>query len=308
MHKLGAARIGDSKQFAGYMHEGYASPPHLAANGAAGCDAAYRVLVRGYRIGTCSTWTLFTVDAKGAVSVREFDADISDAHREDCVPRVRGGAVAEASGDLKNKPRRIGAKHKRGCDEVTDIKLTDPSVDMAAKDADGQTYTPLHYAVVIDESATAALELTMGDLMRASLNVKKGRRSCHAAVSVSVEHLNPLLILLVKAVGADVHARDRSGRTVLHEAAQSGMGQVARMLIEELGADVNARDNCGKTPLHVAAAVGHSHLVRALVREFGANVNAGGRRTPLHLAEENGHYETARVLVKELGARRYGEP
>jgi len=56
--------------------------------------------------------------------------------------------------------------------------------------------------------------------------------------------------LLIQA-GADVHARDKDGRTALMWAARCGDADRVRLLIQA-GADVNARDDFGHTALDTA--------------------------------------------------------
>ena len=56
---------------------------------------------------------------------------------------------------------------------------------------------------------------------------------------------------LAQAEPAGVLARDESGATALHLAAQAGRRDVVAALVDA-GADVNARAACGETPLHLA--------------------------------------------------------
>ena len=51
--------------------------------------------------------------------------------------------------------------------------------------------------------------------------------------------------------GADVNARERSGRTALHAAAAKGYSDVVKLLVER-GADVAAKDIDGATPIDAA--------------------------------------------------------
>ena len=85
--------------------------------------------------------------------------------------------------------------------------------------------------------------------------------------------------------------------TPLHEAAAGGHLQTVATLIEE-GADVNARDESGKTPLHHAAANGHGQTVATLL-DLAADpalVDTQGR-TARDYALQNGHGATAEKLT-----------
>lgn len=52
--------------------------------------------------------------------------------------------------------------------------------------------------------------------------------------------------------GADVHARDESGWTLLHAAAVSSKAPAVVNALLEAGADANARDGSNKTPFDFA--------------------------------------------------------
>ena len=102
-------------------------------------------------------------------------------------------------------------------------------------------------------------------------------------------------------LGADVNAKDKLGRTPLHQAARKGRKEITELLIAE-GADVNAKHEEGWTPLHLAAVYGNKEIVELLIAK-GADVNAKDEdgRTPLDWAIGGNHKETADLLRKHGG-------
>ena len=67
----------------------------------------------------------------------------------------------------------------------------------------------------------------------------------HIAVGLNL----PMLTMSLLKQGADVHARDREGRTPLHRAVRADASAAAAALLKG-GADVHAKDKFGCTPLH----------------------------------------------------------
>lgn len=117
---------------------------------------------------------------------------------------------------------------------------------------------------------------------------------------------SPKAIALLLARGADVHARDTAGRTVLHRLATSSTtAPVLNTLIRLLtraGLSINVRDSLGKTPLHLAVsrALSRSDSATALLRR-GADVDAGDTdgMTPLMVAASSPerNYAVVRQLL-----------
>jgi ankyrin repeat protein len=98
-----------------------------------------------------------------------------------------------------------------------------------------------------------------------------------------------------------VHAKDKEGSTLLHQAAWKGYEDIAKVLIE-LGADVNVQDNRthrGGTPLH-AAAHGNQKAVAALLIAHGADVRAKNCEGRIPMDETQFH--DAKAVAKLLSS------
>ena len=108
---------------------------------------------------------------------------------------------------------------------------------------------------------------------------------------------NIKIVRLLLDKGADVNAKDRSGKTAMILAAKNGHADIVRLLLDK-GADVNAKADDDTTALMQAAEKGNVDVVRALL-EKGADVNV--RRldgsTALMYAAKNDNVDAVRVLL-----------
>ena len=103
--------------------------------------------------------------------------------------------------------------------------------------------TPLHAAV-----ANAALPTSIKELVGNVPDINwPDTASRLASIAVLLD------------AGADIHARDRFGRTSLHTASVQGQPEYIAALVDA-GADINARDDYGRTPLHIAVSLKPSRI------------------------------------------------
>lgn len=97
-----------------------------------------------------------------------------------------------------------------------------------------------------------------------------GRTQLHTSVDYRKNKLTPIKVLI--ANGADINAKDDTGNTPLHYAANSGHAKGAALLIKA-GADIEAKNNKGWTPLQRACIDGHLEIIEVLIAS-DADVNA----------------------------------
>jgi len=118
-------------------------------------------------------------------------------------------------------------------------------------------------------------------------------------------HMDPQLIAILLAAGANPNLADRGGKTPLMSAALGLGGEdkaPARTALRELigaGANANARTVTGGTALMDAAGEGDIEAVELLLKA-GADVAAqtDGGRTALSLAQEYNRLEVVQILKK----------
>jgi ankyrin repeat protein len=151
--------------------------------------------------------------------------------------------------------------------------------------------TPLHYA-----AACNMHDIAMFLIVEHSQDVNaRGfiMEQTPLHVSSRLGHVEIIRLLLKR--GADIEARDDSGRSPLDRVAQEGHVELAHVLLEH-GADANAQEEEKCTPLYWASFAGQLAVAQVLL-SHGTDVAAECRdnQTPLHVARDG---EVARLLLE----------
>ncbi|XP_050400941.2 ankyrin-1 [Patella vulgata] len=112
-----------------------------------------------------------------------------------------------------------------------------------------------------------------------------------------------LVRLLLNCPGVQADApTNMQGTIPLHMAAQSGHAPVVSLLLSKSTAQLHIKDKRGRTALHLASANGHYDMVTLLLGQ-GADINSCDKNgwTALHFSSKAGYLNVVKLLV-ESGA------
>ncbi|XP_035774245.1 uncharacterized protein LOC118457073 isoform X2 [Anopheles albimanus] len=85
------------------------------------------------------------------------------------------------------------------------------------------------------------------------------------ALQIAARHGYREVVELLLRHGANVHAKDAGGNSVLHYAVESKSTAIVRLLLQH-GAQVTVRNSHNRSPLEVAIECGHRRIIRMLLR------------------------------------------
>ncbi len=108
---------------------------------------------------------------------------------------------------------------------------------------------------------------------------------------------NREMVRVLLSAGANVHAKNKYGRTAILAIREQTTAEVVWTLVSA-GAKINRKDANGNTPLLIATIAGNAPVVQALI-EAGAKVNAKneGGKTALMRAAEDDRFEIVKALL-----------
>ncbi len=118
--------------------------------------------------------------------------------------------------------------------------------------------------------------------------------SCSLGFGDAVKRKQCIALLL--GAGADIKAKDKLGRTALHEAAFEGDVEAVKTLLSK-GADTEVKDNGGLTPLGAAIAKGNEDIATFL-RQSGVTED-GATTGKLIRAVQEGDAKQASLLISQ---------
>jgi len=167
---------------------------------------------------------------------------------------------------------------------------------------DNLGWTPLMYAADVAKGVEM-ISLLLDNGADQNIRNNDGDTPLIKAVSGNYNPTSRLAtIRLLVEKGADIHATDPSGRSVLIRAVVNGNAEIVSYLLNK-GTKLESVDQEGKTPLMWASTKGNLEIVKLLLAK-GADITKTSKegKTALNYAMANGHKEITTILTEKQKA------
>ena len=142
--------------------------------------------------------------------------------------------------------------------------------------------TPLHIAADVSNDCPELCEI----LLKHHAKINAVDKDCNQPLHLACKRGHAKAGELMVFKGADTHAVDKHGQTLLHIAAggEKDCPELCEILLKH-NAKINSVDVYGSQPLHLACKQGHAETGKLLL-SYGADTNAVNKcgQTPLHTA------------------------
>lgn len=147
---------------------------------------------------------------------------------------------------------------------------------------DGYGFTSLHYAIARRYDANMVM-LLLNSGANVNATNAKGITPLHCVITSTYSNVDRIEFLVSR--GGDINVQKNNGRTVLHDAAESGQKDIVEWLLSR-NANALLRDNSGKIPAHDAAKYSYKDVMELLLdRDHNViNLQDNHGQTVLHLA------------------------
>jgi ankyrin repeat protein len=157
---------------------------------------------------------------------------------------------------------------------------------------------PRAFEIAIRKNNAELLDTFLSDKWLLPVNIHNKESQTGLMIACAVKAKNTANVLINR--NAVLDARDTTGWTALHYAANSGSLDCVKLLIQHK-IDIKAKTNNGQTPLHLACNNWrHLKLIKFLIEEQKADpaVTCNEGKTILHYAAEKGCLNILRYLIE----------
>ena len=182
--------------------------------------------------------------------------------------------------------------------ENVDVLLTDMSIDINAKDLDGNT--PLHIASMKGHYEIIwRLKNIPWCQTGAVNNFNKTADEILTPTSRSIQVIFQGTVRSFTNVLGD-GLPNPSNESILHVCAKSKAypTEKARLIVSRDQSLLMTKDMNGFLPIHIAAEYNNAHILEYLARECALNCQTKDKQTALHIAASKGNTESVKILLQ----------